>query len=130
MEIQKQSDGYKQKSLGAFFMGRKEVELFITDGADGSFYTSPERGKLPRIKVGMQAEWRHVVMVLIHEAAEATMDDMYLRFAPSHAMSQDHADYLFSFNHPQFSEICARVADFLTPVLPLVAAEWKRWPKK
>ena len=122
----------KQKIIGTFYMGHTEVELVLREGDGGEFYAAPERGKIPRIKVGADyKEWRKVVQVLLHEAMELVMEDMYLRYNCSKETAGDHASYMFMFNHsPQFTEICARVGDFLTDALPALATEWKKWKKR
>ena len=122
----------KQKIIGTFFMGRTEVELVLREGDGGEFYIAPERGKIPRIKIGADVkEWRTIVSVLLHESLELVMDDMYLRYRTSKEIAGDAASYLFIFNHsPQFSEICARVGDFITDALPVLATEWKKWKHK
>lgn len=121
----------KQKVIGTYYIGRDEVELVLREGHGGEFYISPEKGKIPRIKVGAEyKEWRSIVDIVLHESLEYVMDKMYLRYEATHLSTRDMAGYSFIFNHCQLSEICARVSDFMTEALPALEKEWKKWERK
>lgn len=111
--------------VGRFYLGWRQVDLFATvppQEGGGCFYYSPEDGKLPSIKVGIQSgHWNTVVAILAHEAMEFTMEDHKLRFAPSSQMADSHASYLFVMSHEQFAECAAITGSLMADCLPRLA---------
>ncbi len=120
----------RQKRIGIYFLGRTEVEVFAREGNGGEFYFSPEKGHLPRMKIGMDyKDWGDVVEVVVHEAMEFCLDEMRTRYECSNDITQDHAAYLFVFQHKDLSEACSRVGQFVAEVLPDLSTAYRRWKK-
>ena len=121
----------KQKIVGVYSLGYESVQLVARDGTGGDYYTQPEKGHIARIKVGMDySAWDCVVNALLHEAMEFSIDRHHCRFRATNDISYDLSNYLFVFNHPQFSDIVAKVAEFVTPALPDLARVYKQWHRK
>lgn len=118
----------RQKTVGIYCIGSEQVQIVLREGTGGDFYTVPERGGVPRIKIGADyGNWGSVLSALIHEATEFMMVRARCRFDPADDLGRDHSAYVFVMNHPQFSDTCARVADLLANCLPDVSREWKKW---
>ena len=118
----------RQKIVGVYDIGFEQVQLVAREDLGGEFYTVPEHGKIARIKIGMDHEiWSQVVSVMLHESFEFLTVRAGARFSPSNEMRRDHTSYLFNFGHTQFTEICAKQAEFLAAALPDLAREWKKW---
>lgn len=122
----------KQKFIGSFDLGWETVDLIaILDDIGGCFYFQPEPGKVPRIKVGLDYEkWSEVVSTLLHETFEFVLAREGLRFVACRKFNNDHADYLFAFDHPAFSRICSNAALFVTEAMPKLAAAYNLQRKK
>ena len=121
----------KQVIVGTYEMGHECVELVIREDMGGEYYTIPEKGHVARIKIGVDYKrWDEVVAVLLHEAMEFQADRHLARFRPTQDLSGDQHWYLFVLTHEQFSDCCAKVAEFLTVCLPELATAWKKWNKK
>lgn len=120
----------KQKIVGTYFAGRMEVQLVFREDTGGEFYLCPEKGKLPRIQVGIKGDdWGEIVAVILHEITELIYTLENCRYKFSQDFSGDHAAYLFSMDHLQFSMCTARVADFLASALPDASAIWSKYNK-
>lgn len=120
--------------LGAFYLGWQQVDLFATvppHENGGSFYHSPEHGKLPRIKVGIDySEWNHVVSILLHETMEFAMEKLHVRYKKSGNLSGSHASYLFVLDHEQFCECAEMTGNFIADCLPKLATAYRANRKK
>lgn len=92
----------------------------------------PEPGRLPRIKIEFDSKsnWDFVVCVLLHEVMEFAFCRLEVRYNHTGKINDDTGDHTFMFNHSQFGRACAMAADFLTPVLPLLAKEFHKLQKK
>lgn len=120
----------KQKRVGIYFLGRTEVEVFVREGTGGEFFFSPEKGHLPRMKIGMgYKDWGDVVEVVVHEAMEFCLDEMRDRYDCSNDITQDHAAYLFVFRHNDLSEACSRVGQLIAGMLPDLTTVYRTWRK-
>ena len=119
----------KQKIIGVYYFGNEQIELVLREGTGGEFYATPEKGHIPRIKVGADKEWQQVVSALVHEAFEFAALRNRGRYDPCGDFSNDHSSYLFVMTHPIFSDCCARVAELLTSAVPVLAHEWNAWKK-
>lgn len=118
----------KQKIIDSYILCGGYVQVVLREGTGGEFYSAPEHGHVPRIKVGTEyGAWPEVVAVLIHEALEYVLVIKGRRFEPCSDLAKDHSSYLFLLNHSQFSDACAELAAFLTVCLPDVAKAWKDW---
>lgn len=123
----------KQKLIGTFFLAPTNVQLYAKrSDSGGEFYFSPDDKSLPRIKACVDyAQWDDCLAVLLHESFEYLMTARKLRYVDTGKMSGDSADFLFIFNHSQFSDICAAQAYFLQFAIPALRKEWERaQPKK
>ena len=121
----------KQKIVGIYEMGYMAIELVAREGTGGEYYTIPEHGHIPRIKLGMDhTQWRDVVDVLLHETLEFAIDTKNGRLRPTYDTTLGHDNFVFLLTHPQFSDMCAKVAEFITTALPDLAAVWKKWKKR
>ena len=97
----------------------------------GEFIFIPEKGHIARIKIGAdQEKWHQIVNVLLHEAQELAYQRIGGRWTPAYDMANDHAAYLFSLSHTQFTEATARVAEFVAGCLPDLEKAWKKWKKE
>ncbi len=120
----------KQVIIGHYSLGPQQVHLVLREGDGGEFYSQPADGEVPRIKVGADYKsWSSVVRVLHHEAMEFAMTQTRVRYSPSPDYSCGHDGYVFIMTHPQFSEVGARVGEFLADCLPDVSRAWSRWQK-
>lgn len=120
----------KQLIVGCYDFGVGQCELVLRAGIGGEFYVVPEPHRCPRIKVGADYdEWREVMSCLLHEIIELQMTLTGCRYNPAPDCARDHASYLFLMTHPQFSEVCARSAFFISEALPDLAKAWKKWKK-
>lgn len=123
----------KQKIIGVYDCGYDQIQLVARDGTGGEFYSCPEKGHIPRIKVGMYEsnQWKHVIAVLLHEAYEFTMWRENCRYQPDNRVSPlSLGDYLFVMTHEQFHACTAKVADFIDSALPDLSASFNKWHKK
>lgn len=119
-----------EKDLGTFLFGDFRVRLMVNNQWGGVFYFAYE-GDLPRIVVGTASQdWERIVSGLLHEAYELETARMGYRFSRSNDFSNDHSEYIFMFNHPQFSDLCGKVSVFITKALPKVATAWKKIKKE
>ena len=120
----------KQKIVGDFFCGFKCVQLVLREGQGGEFYSCPEKGSVPRLKIGADYDkWCDLVAVLLHELEEYLLFDMGARFHPTDKVNYEHTAYKFMFDHTQFTEFCCRQADFLTACLPPLSSQWAAWKR-
>lgn len=118
----------KQVIIGTFDFGCEYVQLVLREGQGGEFYTKPEKGHIPRIKIGADySRWHGVVQTLLHEAMELAMLRQDCRYEPDHRIAQDTCAYVFMADHAKFSECCAVAGVLLADSLPTVAREWKKW---
>lgn len=120
----------KQKIVGSYYMGMTQVQIVLREGTGGEFYLNPERGHIPRIKIGAdQPNWGDVIAILLHEATEMLMTCSHCRYAPAPDYANDHAGYLFVMNHCMFSDVTARVGELLALSLPDLSRAWTKWKK-
>jgi len=120
----------KQKIIGVFDIGYENVQLVLREGTGGEFHLYPEK-TVARIKVGAEQEsWKKLVAVLHHEVFEFALTRANCRYLCREDISGDHSAYKFFFDHPTFSEVCAKASEFIVEALPLLEKEWKKWAKK
>lgn len=123
----KSVDEMKQVIVGLFQFGYETVEIVLRDGTGGEFYSCPEMGRSPRIKVGADGKWGDVVRILLHELLELAMFRQGCRYEVSGDVGQDMGAYVFMFTHAQFSNIQARAAEAIVLSLPAVSTAWRKW---
>jgi hypothetical protein len=115
--------------LGHYRIGLEIVQVDLREGDGGEFYYFPENGTSPRIVIGADEDFEGVLAVLIHEVAELSMCRLGLRFIGSEDLSNDHSGYLFVLSHPQFSDICNRLALAIVTIQKDLQKAWKKWHK-
>ena len=120
----------RQKIIGIFSLGFEDCELVLREGTGGEFYNCPGKGEIPRVKIGADVkEWRDLVAVLLHEAMEFALNRLRCRYSCSYDFGNDAGGYIFVLDHPQFSDCCARAAEFLALSLPVLAKEWPKFQR-
>lgn len=122
----------KQKIVGVYECGYEQIQLVLREGTGGEFYSCPEKGSLPRIKVGagVQDGWRDIVSTLMHEITEFAFWRQDCRFYPDNRISpRSHADYLFVMNHEKFNDCITKVGEFVTLALPDLSTAFAKWHK-
>ena len=122
----------KRRHLGTFAIGYEAVDLYATEDTGGHcFQPNGDNGERGFIEVGIgHSYWRQVLAVLLHESAEYLLVRDRLAFEATLNLSGDTSDRLFVLNHSQFSELCARQADFLAKASPAMEAAWRKQPKR
>ena len=122
----------KADSSGSIFLGTYEFcwinfDVYAQAGhAGGDVFGRPDDKSRPRINIGLNhSSWWGVVGWVMHEAMEWSLDNERARYihAGEHASGSDQ--YIFSFDHNQFSEAVARVAYLLTPLLPVLSDAYR-----
>lgn len=102
----------------------------MREGDGGEFYACPGKGACARIKIGADYQnWNEIVRVFIHEAFEFAMFRQCARYERSGDGSKDSGAYRFMFDHAEFSNIAARVAELTVAALPAISTAWKKWRK-
>ena len=120
----------KQKIVGIYYLGYEQVQLVLREGSGAEFYFCPEKGSIPRIKIGAdQREWWHIVDTVLHEAFEFAMERRQCRYHATEDTSRDHSAYLFVLTHTQFSDNCSKVAEFISAAVPDLSKAWRQWNK-
>lgn len=116
----------KQIIVGTYGFGGEFVQVVLREGTGGDFYTNPELGSVPRVKIGADhGNW--------HEVFEFAYMRAGLRFSPMPSYPPyNSADWLFIMDHQQFHNCTARCAELLQACVPDLAIAWKKWnqPKK
>lgn len=121
----------RQEHVGTYYLGWEQVDLYLREDTGGEFWVTPEKGRLPRIKVGGDYEdWQDILKVVLHEAVEFILNRNRTRYSVSGDLGRDHSDYLFVFNHPMLSECCGCLAAFIdTGALRDLEKAWRKWRK-
>lgn len=120
----------KQKIVGSFTLGSSEVLLVIREGTGGEFWMSPEKGHIPRIKVGIENGWNDMVAIALHEALEMALVECGARFSPAPDHARENGGYLFVMDHTKFACAVAMAGHFLSPALPAMSATYRKWRLK
>lgn len=117
--------------VGTYDLGLEQVDLWLRDGLGADFSMTPEKGRCPKIQVGMDTgSWQETVGRLHHEAMELTMAKMGLRYGESPDYARDNGASLFVMTHTQFSEASARTGMFLAQALPQFGFAFRKWRSK
>jgi hypothetical protein len=121
----------KQVIVGTYEMGWEHVQLVLREGSGGEFFLVPGDIDCPRIKIGADREhWKHLLVVLLHEAGELAAARMKCRYTPTEEVAGDVHSYLFVMTHPQFSEIQGLAAEFVANCWDDLGKAWNRWCKR
>lgn len=120
----------RQKLVGVYHFGFEQVELYARDDTGGDVFVLPEKGRLPRMKIGMDyRHWNGVIATLFHEVMELAMDRANCRFRPTNNLNWSSDCYVFHLDHHQFTESCARAAEFTVACQDDLHRTWKSWRK-
>ncbi len=118
----------RQVIVGTFPMCSEYCELVLREDKGGEFYCMPEEGHVPRIKVGADySAWGDVVEVILHEVMEFALARLKCRFEAADDFGMDLHGYLFIAQHKEFSDACARAAEFLVAALPAAKKAYQEW---
>lgn len=118
----------KEVYVGTYEIGYEQVRVVLADMTGGSFNALPGKGEITRIRVGADyTRWDDVISVFLHEAFELVAWRIGCRYENSNSLGRDLAGFLFMFDHPQFNNICSKVAELMAPALPDLLAAWKKW---
>ncbi len=116
----------KPQVIGDYEIGYECVHLVLRDGTGAEFYRLSDDVTIPTIVIGADnADWQHIIDRLLHESFELIFDRLGCRFYPSGDLANNDAAWVFIFNHQQFADCCAKVADFLAIALPDLEKAWK-----
>jgi hypothetical protein len=120
-----------QKIVGSYDSGLLNIQVVAREGKGGEFFANPEKGCIPRIKVGVDyKEWGYCVDVLVHECMELFLTLQGKRYSKAPDLAYDDSEYLFSFTHGDLSA-CARLCSaILVQCLPDLADVYKKRNKK
>ena len=103
-----------QINVGMYELGYENVELYLREGHGGEFYLNPEKA-LPQIKLGgFHITWEDLYTALLHETIEFALTREGHRYIGSRYLGNDSGAFLFWFNHSEFSDVCAKAAEFIT----------------
>ena len=120
----------KQKTIGSYYAGRECIELVIREGQGGEVFFCPEHGKIGRIKIGVDDEWRDVLAALFHEVFEFIATKNHCRYQDTENFSGDLGTYMFIIPHYMFSDICWKTADFMEACVGDLKKKWEKWQKE
>jgi hypothetical protein len=120
----------KQKTVGIYQAGPDLIQLVAREGTGGEFYLYPGKDKIARIKIGMDYDyWWEAVKTCIHEIGEFARFKSGCRFIYDNDYSNNLGAFLFSYDHTQYSNLCAIEGMFLANALPDLNKVWKQWKK-
>ena len=120
----------KEILIGTYQMGGLNVELCWRIGTGGEFWFNPDKGKLPKIVIGMsEKDFSNALTTLIHEAIEFAATQRGARFSRSGDYGDSHDGYVFILAHPELSDVCGRVGTFIGECLPEFTTVWKVYNK-
>jgi hypothetical protein len=121
----------KQVVIGTFEFGYDRAVLILREGFGGNGTFVPDGGGVMCLKIGADHErWQDIVECLLHEVEEMILSKMDCSYIPGNYIGKSSSSYHFAMSHQQFTEVCARTAEFITPALPKLSAAWKKWKKK
>jgi len=101
-----------QKRIGYIDGGVCSIDLVAREGTGGEFYSCPEAGSVPRIKVGFDYEdFAEVMSVLAHEIMEFVLTSRGHRYCKAPDFGEDMTGLVFHFDHSVISE-CTRILGF------------------
>jgi hypothetical protein len=108
--------------LGTYKLGDWHVDLYADFSSDGgSFNFAPSKDRLPTLIVGCDWDWHNVAGILVHEVLEFVLTMEQRRYRLADSWGQNHADYIFHFDHQHFTRASDMLGHFLVDVLPELA---------
>lgn len=120
----------KQKIVGSYYIGSTSAQVVLREGNGAELYLQPEKGAVPRMKLGADVKWWELLDALMHESLEMQFCLLQCRFLESGKVCRDLGSFLFVFTHDQFTEACGRSAAFIDDALADVKKAWQAWHKK
>lgn len=118
----------KQKIIGTFYIGYEKCQLVLMEGKGGIFYPVNKEADIPIIKLGADYnQWLSVFSNLIHESFELVAGRRHCTYKCEEDLGQDSREGFFIMRHDEFSDICARVAEFINLSQRPLYNEWKKW---
>ena len=111
-----------RRLVGTYDLGCRKVRLYALPGASGGTFDSGPDCGIAQIEVAIGFElWSEVVVVLMHEAFEASCSELSLRYRSSPDYSNSSGGWVFFMTHEQMSEAIARSGWFVAAALPALA---------
>lgn len=106
--------------VGKFQLGLHNIKLYLDPNkAGGRVNLRPNDQGTAHIVVGIDDEnYSDVQTTLLHEAYEAAMIDIGVRYSPSPSFSDESSNFVFLLTHNQLDEAHTRVSWFFTRALP------------
>lgn len=118
------------KTVGAYRLSEHNCRLILRPGSGAHFEMTPKGKGLAEIYVGAdQKKFLYLLENLYHEAMEFAMAEVGVRFENSSLFAFSGDRYHFSFNHPQFTEICSRAVNFVEDCRSDLRKAWIAWNK-
>lgn len=119
------------KKLGTYRLGYRLVDVFTDPRSySGSFDMLPGKNRHGRLLVGLAGTLEDAWSVLTHEAIEALLTDMALRFVPAPQFSASADGYVFHFDHKALSELAPRLGIFQCRAAGDLRRAWERAQKR
>ena len=117
----------REVEVGIFELGYDNVRLFIMPGRSGNFSFTPDK-QIPTIKLGgAYVKWQDFYAVALHEVMEFTLTREGHRYVGTQDLSCASEAYKFMFTHAQFSDCCAKAAEFLAISYKDLRLAWIRY---
>lgn len=109
------------KKIGTYELGFRQIHLYVDQKS-----TSGSVGlRSCKMVIGTEdTDWWRVVALLLHEAIEAAAIDLHCRFNDTSDGYSSDDSVVFHMTHPQYSQVIAQAAEFLTSALPDLAREY------
>lgn len=120
--------------IGTYPLACINVDLFVSyEDAGGSLRFRPDKKSLPKMTVGFGQKncWEEIVCILLHESFEfcASLQDHTYKAAGRYD-TKDSGDYLFTFDHNEFSRLCEYQAVFISEAIPALKAAHQKFKKR
>lgn len=120
----------KQVIVGTYDIGYEQCELVLQEGYGGSSFFIPEKGSIPRIKVGAESpRWVGIMQVIMHESIEFALARYGCKYNPSQDISGASEQCVMVMTHAQFTKCIADSAEFISACEGDLEKAWKAWHK-
>lgn len=113
------------KKIGQYGLGPETIHVYADPSSKGGSLHSLESGGV-KVVVGTDQEWPNTIGVLVHELVELALSQLRCRWVPDIDLALASDGYLFTADHAEFSEACARVGKAMSYILPDLSREYKR----
>ena len=119
------------KHIGSFSFGHEYIDIYLHKGTDGEFESHQGAGKCAKISIGADCESLNKLFdILFHEVLEYAMWREGCRYSPDDDAAEDCGSYLFSMNHPQFSNVSAKASMAIMECMPKLTRAYIKWQKR